>query len=72
VDTCSLIDKALTDKHGAPAQKENTGTSLRGAETTWKLADQTIILACAGKPALGFQSVTVDYLTPGAEQSATR
>jgi hypothetical protein len=73
VDTCGLIEKALTDKHGPPAQKESTGTSLRGAQTTWKLADQTIVLACAGKPALGFQSVTVDYLTPGAEpRVATR
>ena len=73
LDTCSLIEKALTDKHGAPSQKETTGTSLRGQQMTWKLADQTIVLACAGKPALGFQSVTVDYLTPGSEpQAATR
>ena len=67
VDTCALIEKALTDKHGAPAQRESTGTSLRGQQMSWKLADQTIVLACAGKPALGFQSVTVDYRTPGAE-----
>jgi hypothetical protein len=67
VDTCGLIEKALTDTHGAPGQKESTGTSLRGQQTSWKLADQTIVLACAGKAALGFQSVTVDYLTPGAE-----
>jgi hypothetical protein len=67
VDTCGLIEKALTDKHGAPAQKESTGTSLRGAQTTWKLADQTITLACAGKPALGFQSVTVDYAAPDGQ-----
>lgn len=73
VDTCGLIEKTLTDKHGAPAQRESTGTSLRGQQMTWKLVDQTITLACAGKPALGFQSVTVDYRTPGAESSvATR
>ena len=64
-DTCGLIEKALTDKHGAPGPKESTGTSLRGEQLTWKLRDQTIVLACAGQPALGFQSVTVDYRTPG-------
>lgn len=72
-DTCGVIEKSLTDTHGAPAQKETTGTSLRGTQMTWKLPDQTIVLACAGKPALGFQSVTIDYLKPGAEsQTATR
>jgi hypothetical protein len=65
--TCGLIETALTEKHGAPAQRESTGTTLRGKQMTWKLPDQTIVLACAGNPALGFQSVTVDYLTPGAE-----
>src|SRR4029079_15686084 len=65
--TGGLIEKALTDKHGAPAQRESTGTTLRGTQMTWKLPDQTIVLACAGEAALGFQSVTVDYLTPGAE-----
>ena len=64
-DTCSLIEKALTDKHGAPGPKESTGTSLRGEQLTWKLSDQTIVLSCAGKPELGFQSVKVDYRTPG-------
>ena len=64
-DTCGLVEKALTDKHGAPGPKESTGTSLRGEQLTWKLSDQTIVLACAGKPELGFQSVTVDYRTPG-------
>ena len=73
VDTCGTIEKTLTDKHGAPAQKESTGTSLRGQQMTWKLTDQTIVLACAAKPALNFYSVTVDYLTPGAEPvAATR
>ena len=65
--TCGVIEKALTDKHGAPGQRESTGTTLRGTQLAWKLPDQTIVLACAGKAALGFQSVTVDYLTPGAE-----
>jgi hypothetical protein len=64
--TCGFIEKALTEKHGEPAQRESTGTSLRGQQMTWKLSDQTVVLACAGKPGLGFQSVTVDYLTPGA------
>ena len=71
--TCGLIEKGLTDKHGAPAQRESTGTTLRGQQMTWKLPDQTIALACAGRAALAFYSVTVDYLTPGAELSvATR
>ena len=43
------------------------GSPGSGPEMAWKLPDQTIVLACAGNPALGFQSVTVDYLMPGAE-----
>ena len=68
--TCGLMEKALTDTHGAPAEKETTGTSLRSQQTTWKLPDKTIALACAGRPALGFQSVTIDYRPPSAERPA--
>jgi hypothetical protein len=72
-ETCGHIEKALTDKHGAPAQRENTGTTLRGRQMAWKLPDQTIVLACAGNRALAFYAVTVDYRTPGAElPAATR
>jgi hypothetical protein len=63
-DTCSEVEKSLTAKHSAPAQRENTGTSLRGQQMTWKLPDQTIVLGCAGVRSLGFQSVTLDFWAP--------
>jgi hypothetical protein len=66
-DTCSDVEKVLTEKHSAPAQRENTGTSLKGEQITWKLPDQTIILGCAGVPSLGYRSVSVDYLAPNVE-----
>ena len=69
-ETCGLMEKALTDTHGAPSEKETTGTSLRSRQTAWKLHDKTIALACAGRPALGFQSVTIDYRPPTAERAA--
>ena len=70
-ETCGLALKALTEKHGAPGQRESTGTTLRGQQMTWKLPDQTIVLACAGNPALAFYSVTVDHRTPGTERPAS-
>jgi hypothetical protein len=64
--TCSDLEKSLATLHAKPAQREQTGGSLRGEETTWKLSDQTITLACAGVASLGFQKVTLDYLAPAA------
>jgi hypothetical protein len=63
--TCADVEKVLTDKHSAPAARNNTGTSLRGEEIVWKRPDQTITLACAGVPSLGFRSVTLIYTPPG-------
>jgi hypothetical protein len=62
--TCGDLEKALTEKHSAPSQRGNTGTSLKGEEITWRRPDQTIILGCAGIANLGFQKVTLDYLAP--------
>lgn len=59
--TCSDVEKIVTEKHAAPAARNNTGTSLRGEEVVWKRPDQTIVLACAGVPSLGFRSVTLIY-----------
>ena len=62
--TCSDVEKLVTEKHSAPAARNNTGTSLRGEEVVWKRPDQTIMLACAGVPSLGFRSVTLIYTPP--------
>ena len=62
--TCGDVEKVVTEKHAAPAVRNNTGTSLRGEETVWKRPDQTITLACAGVPSLGFRSVTLIYTPP--------
>jgi hypothetical protein len=62
--TCEDIEKSLTAQHGKPAQREKTGGSLRGDEITWKLADQTIALSCAGVASLGFQTVALDFMAP--------
>jgi hypothetical protein len=62
--TCGDVEKALTEKHAAPAARNNTGTSLRGEEIVWKLPDQTITLWCAGVPSLGFRSVTLVHTPP--------
>jgi len=65
--TCGDVEKALTAKHAAPLQRSRTGTSLRGDEITWNRPDQTIVLACAGIPNLGFQTVTLDYMAPSKD-----
>ena len=62
--SCGEVEKALTDKHGAPLARSNTGTSLRGEEIVWKRPDQTITLWCAGVASLGFRTVTVVYTPP--------
>lgn len=61
---CSDLEKLFTEKHSAPAARNDTGTSLRGEEIVWKRPDQTIALACAGVPSLGFRSVTLIYTPP--------
>ena len=64
--TCGDVEKALTEKLGAPpAARNNTGTSLRGEETVWKHPDHTVTLSCAGVHSLGFRTVTVAYTPPG-------
>lgn len=65
--TCGDLEKALTEKHAAPAQRASTGSSLKGEEITWKRPDQTIILNCAGVASLGFLTVTLDYMAPGGD-----
>jgi hypothetical protein len=62
--TCGEVERLVTEKHAAPAARNNTGTSLRGEEIVWKRPDQTITLWCAGVPSLGFRSVTLVYTPP--------
>ena len=62
--TCGDLEKSLTTEHSEPSQRGSTGTSLKGQEITWKLPEQTIILACGGVASLGFQTVTLDYMAP--------
>jgi hypothetical protein len=62
--TCEDVEKALTEKHGPPARRAKTGSSLAGDEVGWTLPDQRIVLSCAGVAALGFQTVSLDYLPP--------
>jgi hypothetical protein len=68
--TCEDVERALTAKVTAPPKRAKIGSSLAGDEVTWKLPDQTIVLTCAGVAALGFQTVTLDYLPPPAESPA--
>lgn len=65
--TCGDLEKALTARHSAPAQRTATGSSLKGEEIVWRLPDQTIVLGCAGVASLGFVTVTLDHLAPVAE-----
>ena len=65
--TCGDIEKRLTEQHSKPSERGRTGTSLRGDEITWKRPDQTVVLACAGVPNLGFQTVTLDYMAPSKD-----
>jgi hypothetical protein len=64
--TCEDVEKALTDKGGAPVDRHETGTSLRGQEMTWRMKDQSVTLACSGVFSLGFASVTLDHRPPAA------
>ena len=63
-NTCGDVEKSLTAELGAPAGRNNTGTSLRGEEIVWKHPDHTITLSCAGVHSLGFRSVTLAYRPP--------
>jgi hypothetical protein len=62
--TCGDFEQRITEKNGAPAARNPTGTSLRGEEIVWKRHDQTITLACSGVSSLGFHSVTLIYTPP--------
>ncbi|HET8648373.1 MAG TPA: hypothetical protein VFO85_22940, partial [Vicinamibacteria bacterium] len=64
--TCEALERALTARHGAPAERGQTGTSLKGDEIVWRRPDQTIVLSCAGMARLGFVTVSLDYLPPGS------
>jgi hypothetical protein len=64
--TCEDLEKLLTARHGPPAGREPIATSLRGEAVRWRLADQTVTLACTEQVSLGFRSVTVDYTPPPA------
>ena len=64
--TCGFVEGALSDRLAATPVRKATGSSLRGEEITWKRADQTVVLSCAGVASLGFLTVSVDYLAPVA------
>lgn len=64
--TCGDLESALTQKYGKPAQRNRTGTSLRGDEIVWKAGDATVYLSCAGVASLGFMTVSEDYMPPSA------
>ena len=64
--TCEDLEAKLVAKHGAAASREPIQTSLRGEAVTWRLPDQTIVLACTEQASLGFRSVTLDYTPPVA------
>ena len=63
-DTCGEIERALTERHGAPSSRNEIATSLRGEAVVWTLPAETITLACTERPSLGFRSVTVDHVPP--------
>jgi hypothetical protein len=63
--TCGDMERLLTAKHGAPADRSSTQTTVKGEQVVWRLPAQTITLACAEAPGLGYRSVTVDYTAPG-------
>ena len=58
---CEDVEKRLTAEHGAPASSQATATSMRTKDIVWTLPAQTVTLACAEKPSLGFRTVTLDY-----------
>jgi hypothetical protein len=58
---CEDVEKRLTAEHGAPSSSQDAATSMRTKEIVWTLPAQTVTLACAEKPSLGFRTVTLDY-----------
>jgi hypothetical protein len=63
---CEDIEKRLTDEHGKPASRGETGGSLPGQEIVWNTPAARIALACAEKLALNFRTVSLDYTPPAA------
>lgn len=62
--TCGDLERLLTEKHSAPLDRSTTQTNLRTEQMVWKLPEQTITLACAEAPGLGYRSVSLDYSAP--------
>ncbi|MET0556556.1 MAG: hypothetical protein ABW221_26195 [Vicinamibacteria bacterium] len=64
--TCGFVEGALSQRLATTPTRKATGSSLRGEEITWRRADQTVVLSCAGVASLGFLTVSVDFLSPVA------
>ena len=62
--TCGDLEKQLTDKYSAPADRSTAQTNVRLEQIVWKRPEQTITLACSEAPGLGYRSVTLDHTTP--------
>lgn len=62
--TCGDLEKALTGKHGEPADRGTAQTSSRVSTTTWKRPDQTVTLTCTEVQTLNFRTVALDYTPP--------
>ena len=62
--TCGDLEKSLTDKNGAPADRSTTQTNVRLEQTVWRRPEQTITLGCSEMAGLGYRSVTLDHTTP--------
>jgi hypothetical protein len=65
--TCEDVEKRLTGEHAAPSSRRDTATSMQTRDIVWTLPGETITLACAEKPSLGFRTVTVDYVAASPE-----
>jgi hypothetical protein len=63
-DTCTDLEKRLTERHSAPADKTSAQANVRTETIVWKAPDQTITLVCTESRALGFRSVTLDHRPP--------
>ena len=62
--TCGDLEKSLTDRNGAPADRSTTQTNVRLEQTVWRRPEQTITLGCSEMAGLGYRSVTLDHTTP--------
>jgi hypothetical protein len=65
--TCEDVEKRLTEEHAAPSSRSDSATSMQTKDIVWTLPGETITLACAEKPSLGFRTVTVDYVATSSE-----